>query len=310
MEESFCKELLHFLPSRADVEYLHSSLMANCILNAILASSTVLFNCVTIHAVRKTASLTTPLKTLLLSLAISDLGIGLLSQPFYVVVLSRSLQQLNLGCAAYTTFTFVIILFTSASLFGVMAISVDRYMAIHLHLRYQELVTQTRVIIGVTSLWILSAILSFIFLWIDPNLFALTFAIAAAVCLAITSLLYFKIYAVVRRHNFQIRQIQALQTENRHNAPNDEMTSFARKYAVGTFYVYAVFVVCYLPHAVSLLAIVIGIGPHIIMKGMYHYSLTITFLNSSLNPVIYCWKMRHVRHAIIEILRNFLPSQD
>jgi len=302
--ESFCKELLHFLPSMADVEHLHSSLMANCILNAILACSTVIFNCVTIHAVRKTNAVSTPLKTLLLSLAISDLGIGLLNQPFYVALLSRSIQQLDLSCDAYTAFTSVIIFFTSASLFGVMAVSMDRYLAVHLHLRYQALVTRTRVTTGVTSLWILSAILSFIFLWIDPNMFAVTFAIAAAVCLVITSLLYLKIYEVVRRHNFHIRQIQV--NQERHNAPNDDITSFARKYAVGTFYVYTVFLLCYLPHAFSLLAIVIGIGPHVIMKGLYNYSLTITFLNSTLNPVIYCWKMRHIRHAIKETLRNLL----
>ena len=34
------------------------------------------------------------------------------------------------------------------------------------------------------------------------------------------------------------------------------------------------------------------------------FSFTFVFLNSSLNPVIYCWKMRHIRHAAINILRN------
>ena len=307
MNDSFCREMLRFLPSNTDVEYLHSLFVANSIFNVILCYSTAILNCLAIHAVKKTASLSRPLKTLLLSLAISDLGIGLLSQPFFVVLLSKSLQNVNLGCTAYTVFTFVIIFFTSASLFGVMAISLDRYMAVHLHLRYQELVTQTRVITGVILLWILSAILSFIFLWIDPNMFALTFAIAATVCLVVTSLLYFKIYIVVRRHNFEIQKNQIHQERN--NSHNDE-TSFARKYAVGTFYVYAVFLLCYLPHAFSLLAIVIGIEPHIIMKGLYNFSLTITFLNSTLNPVVYCWKMRHIRHAIIETLRNMLRRQN
>ena len=30
-------------------------------------------------------------------------------------------------------------------------------------------------------------------------------------------------------------------------------------------------------------------------------------INSSLNPLIYSWNMRHVWHAIMEILRNILP---
>ena len=37
-------------------------------------------------------------------------------------------------------------------------------------------------------------------------------------------------------------------------------------------------------------------------------SITLLFLNSSLNPVIYYWKMRHIRHAVMDILRNVLSS--
>ena len=44
-----------------------------------------MLNIVTIQAIRKTPSLSKNLKTLLLSLAVSDLGVGLLAQPLYVV---------------------------------------------------------------------------------------------------------------------------------------------------------------------------------------------------------------------------------
>ena len=42
-----------------------------------------MLNIVTIHAIRKTPSLSKNLKTLLLSLAVSDLGVGLVAQPLY-----------------------------------------------------------------------------------------------------------------------------------------------------------------------------------------------------------------------------------
>lgn len=315
MKDSFCAELLRYLPSSADVASLHSSLIINSVLNAFLSYTTVFLNCVTIHAVRKTSSLSTPLKTLLLSLAVSDLGIGLLNQPFYVALLSRSLQHFNLGCTAYTAFTFVIIFFTSASLFGVMAVSMDRYMAIHLHLRYQELVTEKRIIIGVALIWLLSACMASIFLWIPPNMFALTFAIAAAICLVISTFLYFKIYTIVRHHNAQIRKVQVHQARQAFQNETELIRNFAslRKSAVGTFYVYAVFLLCYSPHAFSLIAITIRAGSATVMKGLYIYSLTLTFLNSSLNPVIYCWKMRPIRRAMLETLRplrNILPSRN
>ena len=51
-------------------------------------------------------------------------------------------------------------LFYYASFFGVTALCVDRFLAIHLHLSYQELVTHKRVVAGAISTWVLSASLS------------------------------------------------------------------------------------------------------------------------------------------------------
>jgi len=46
-----------------------------------------MLNIVTIHALRKTSTLSMPLKSFLLSLAVSDLGVGLLAQPLYIAYL-------------------------------------------------------------------------------------------------------------------------------------------------------------------------------------------------------------------------------
>ena len=69
------------------------------------------------------------------------------------------------------------------------------------------------------------------------------------------------------------------------------------------FYVYLVFLVCYLPYLFSLVAPQIT-GPSIVLKRFFLFSLTLVCLNSSFNPVIYCWKMGHIRHAVINMLRN------
>ena len=47
-----------------------------------------------------------------------------------------------------------------ATFCGVVALSADRFLAIHLHLRYQELVTYKRVVAVVISFWVFSAILA------------------------------------------------------------------------------------------------------------------------------------------------------
>ena len=42
---------------------------------------------------------------------------------------------------------------------------------------------------------------------------------------------------------------------------------------------------------------------------LWNYGLTLMFLNSSLNPLIYSWKMRHIRRAILTILQNILTDE-
>ena len=68
-------------------EGLHPTLVASCAINAFLSFTTIVLNVITIQALRETASLSKTLKTLLLSLAVSDLGVGLLAQPLYIACL-------------------------------------------------------------------------------------------------------------------------------------------------------------------------------------------------------------------------------
>ena len=53
--------------------------------------------------------------------------------------------------------------------FGVTTLTVGRFLAIHLHLRYQELVTHKRVIAVVISMWVFGAIISLIALLVKER---------------------------------------------------------------------------------------------------------------------------------------------
>ena len=60
----------------------------------------------------------------------------------------------------YIAYLTTVNIFSSALFFGVMALSADRFFAIRLHLRYQEIVTHKRVVAVVISIWHFSAFLS------------------------------------------------------------------------------------------------------------------------------------------------------
>ena len=262
-----------------------------------------MLNIVTIHAIRKTSSLPKTLKILLLSLAVSDVGVGLLGQPFYISLLVKWIQENDPGCNTYMAFDIINGLFSTASFCGVVAISVDRFLAIHLHLRYQELVTHKRVVAVVISIWVVSGFFSLIPLWAPSDFRALVLSLGTVIGLLLTTLVYIRIYLAVRRHK---SQIQVLQGQNA--TQNGTIANFAKvvKSSLYTYYVYLVFLVCYLPLFISSSAFQI-INPSIAWKKVLLFSLTLVFVNSSLNPVIYCWKMRHIRHAVMNILRN-VPS--
>ena len=130
---------------------MDSSYLVLCLLNAFLSYTATMLNIVTIHAIRKTPSLSKNLKTLLLSLAVSDLGVGLLAQPMYVVQLvSMDWNENNKTSRTYNAIYIAVLvptnLFIFATLFLGIVLCAERFIAIHHYLRYQELLIHKRVV--------------------------------------------------------------------------------------------------------------------------------------------------------------------
>ena len=98
------------------------------------------------------------LKTLLLSLAFSDFGVGLFAQPFQTSLAVTLNRIMNISGSVFSTISFL----------GVVAVSVDRFLAVQLHLRYQELVTHKRVVVVVIFIWVFRAFVYLMILWESP----------------------------------------------------------------------------------------------------------------------------------------------
>ena len=77
----------------SEAKEFSSTYIVNIIFNAFLCYTAIVLNSITTHAIRKTSSLPKPLKTLLLSLAVSDLSVGLLVHPLYIAHLAMGLEQ-------------------------------------------------------------------------------------------------------------------------------------------------------------------------------------------------------------------------
>ena len=284
---------------------MHYSYLALCVFNAYLSYTATMLNIVAIYAIRKTLSLPKNFKTLLLSLAVSDLGVGLLVQPMYIAKIIDSQQNNTTNDTNNVidlAFPIPVTLFIFASLFGVTALCADRFLAIYLHLRYQELVTYKRVAAVVVSIWVISALISLIRFFIPKNIMYVSFVIIISACIVTATSLSVKLYLTLRRH---INQIQVPQV-----AQNDQGESVQRKRksAMASLYVYLVFIVCYLPNICVLIIIASNSEPRIDVNHLHLYTLTLLFLNSTLNPLIYCWKMKRIQHTIVGTLRHIFSS--
>ena len=289
---------------------MKAPLIVNCVLNSFLSCTAITLNTLTILALRRlTSHLSKTLRMLLLNLAVTDLGVGLLAQPSYVVYLVMIIQGKTQTFTSEITLQIVYItgkFLSYVSFFGVVALAADRFLSIYLHLRYQELVTYKRVLSVVISIWILSAILALIFSQRRQFDFYISVPIES-VCYLATALCYLKIYLLVRHHKTEILtqriQVTQEQIENEANAAK------LKKSATSTFYLYLVFVACYVPR-MCIMSIISSAGESTaLLIHLRLYTFTLVFLNSSLNPLIYCWKMRHIGKAIMVILRNLAPNR-
>ena len=281
-----------------------------CVLNAFFALTAVVLNSVTIHAIRKMSSALLPknLRVLLLNLAFSDLSVGLMVQPIYIIHLTFRFESQQGDNSLMNTLTSVTVtVFLCASVLGVSILSVDRFLAVYLHLRYQEIVTPKRIVSILILSWVISTIVSLFFIAQEYRDFLWIFLkVFLATCLTTIALLQCKIYSIVRRHRFQMRaqQVQgSMQTDEETRATFERQKSSVRS----AFYIYLLVLACYLPNIFTYF--VYKKSKERIFTILHQYMLTLLFVNSCLNPLIYCWKLRHIRRTIRMILRNIFVGR-
>ena len=293
---SFCQRTLQ--KYSATIQREENFMIIICVLNFLFSITSTLGNLVVIYALWKASSIPANLKKLFLSLAFSDLAIGLLIQPMSAVILAVMLNLAADGnydfarfCPSVITVHAVCTSFVvGASFSTITGIAMDRYLALFIHLRYQELVTEKRVNIALVISWVNSAVAACAFTAL-PNNNEMVAVASVSVGLLILTVVYFRIYKVARYHQNQI------QCQNQFQ--NDEVIEVARvrKSALNAFYVYIISLLCYVPNVLaSILLEFCNLAVPIL--AMQFLSSFLLFLNSSLNPVVYCWRYREVRNIV------------
>ena len=190
----------------------------------------------------------------------------------------------------------------SVSLLTLTAISVDRLFALLLGLRYRQVVTLRRTCITAVSFWILSIVASSTLFW-NSLITSWCQYIGIAICLVTTIFAYTKIFCTLRHNQIHV-QSHAAQGPPSQAIPALNIARY-RKAVYSALWVEGTLVVCYLPFAVAV-AFTPQRGMSMSAYLTRQFTGSLTYLNSSLNPLLYCWKIREVRQAVKATLRQLL----
>lgn len=269
--------------------------IVNCILNVPLILICIVGNALVLIAASKSRRIRSSSMEILSSLAFSDLLVGIIAQPLFLAHQFTKESFLN------SLMVLIVNPVCGVSLWTLTAISVDRFLALHFHMRYATLVTTTRVKISIAFIWLYNFVSSALY-YLVPFIYFFIMTLTTVICILTFFLAYLGIYFIVRHHQLQIHAQQQT-VESKDVAGNVHGISMARlkKSAMNTFVFFIFFVICYLPMYALL---TFAISKRAQWTTEYDFSITVVFLNSAINPFLFCWRLQELRRNVLKTLRK------
>ena len=276
-------------------------------LNIFLAITASLGNTLILIALHKVMSIYPPTKLLFRCLAVTDLLVGLKTQPIHIKILISSITNSradrNVALEQYRGFCRGLL--PLVSVLTLSAISVDRLLALSLGLRYRHTVTLRRVWGVMVGVWLLSALTyAGVIFFVNKIAYYFargTFIFLVMISVVISAFSYIKIFVSLRRQQGQIQQ------EQPYGARQNQLNIARYKKTVYSIaWVQLALLICYAPYGIALLIRLAINIPHSSteMKVAWRALLILLFSNSSFNPVLYCWKIRDVRQEVKNIFHK------
>ena len=294
--EQYCSKEVFMKP--------HGELIFLAVVNLFLSITAFLGNTLILVALQRESSLSAQSKLLYRNLAITDFFVGIIVEPAYVVYLVSVVSKRH-GICYYARVTCLIAasVLCLVSLCTLTTISVERLLRLLLVRRYRQIVTYKGTCIAVIVIWVLCVVGALTHFW-NPFVTFLWGYIVLLLCVVTTICSYSKIFFTLRRNQIDV------QMEHSHWHPIQAISrnvALYRKAVYSTLWVQVTLLVCYLP---------VGILQHATQSRemsfpVYvarQFTITLVYLNSSLNPIVYCWKIRQVRRAVKNTIIQFLCS--
>ena len=266
--------------------------------NILFSITSSLGNILILIALRKVTSLHPPTKLLFQCLAITDLGVGLTSQPLFATVLLIGYRNVNWSVSVIGNYLSLI--FCGVSLLISTALSVDRLLALLLGLRYRHVVTLKRVRIAVACCWLTALVTALVIFLTGGKIFPRIAMILIILSVIISLSSYTKIVLKLRQHQTSVQENVHQGMANAGGVPKN-LEQYKRT-VVSIALLQVALVACYVPFLIIHVLRERDSIPNYVFSLL---STTLVYLNSSLNPFLYCWRIKEVRQAVLGTIKRF-----
>ena len=272
--------------------------IANCLLNVPLIFISIIGNALVLGTIARTPSIRSTSLTMLCSLAVSDLLVGFIAQPLFIaseLIRDPSVEKVS------EMMEFAL---CGVSLCTMTAISVDRFLAIYFPMKYQSAIVAKRRIIysSIITIWIANVCFTGLYFW-NWTTYFIIIAVCVCFCLLISTYSYIKIYQIVRRHQVQIHNQEQAAAQSCNGGTQNTRMLRVKRTAINTFIFYIAMILCHIPILISMTLSSISFEN---WTKTWHFADTVVFLNSSINPLLYCWRLGDLRAAIVNTVKIIL----
>ncbi|KAJ7357783.1 hypothetical protein OS493_023260 [Desmophyllum pertusum] len=268
--------------------------LVTAIVNIVAAPFAVASNLLIFTAI--VSRLRTPSNLLIACLALSDVFVGLAVQPGYITYRLMENQLRAVPCFVRVVYANAFYLCCGVAFMTLAVVSYERFIAVRLQARYNDVFSSKRVLKYMVAIWIINIMLTSL-QWAGINQISRgAHLIAWLICLLVAGVANIGIILTLHRNRRQVQPAHLQMAEKLRRKRELKLTR-SITFIVGVYLLF------------NLPVLFVTIYHQILeqdLKTYNHYSWTETlaFLNSCTNPLICCWKSRQIRQGVIAILER------
>ena len=267
--------------------HLNISIIA---INTPFAMFAIFSNIVIIITVYKTRELRIPANILLCCLALTDLMVGLVTQPLFIawrVMLHFSSTICSSGLL-HNLYEAFLYLCTGGSFLCLAYLSTDRSMAVSRPLQYRANVTTNQTVRNMAILWaIWIGFIVLRYVGIDENSNQIITSVIAGLLF-----IYLLVVQVVLMVYLKRNTIHSL-----HSGENSALIVYRRERRCAVTIVYIFLALLFFLLPAVLVQVITGFSSSNQSKTEMNFAISALLINSSANPLIYFWRSKDMRKA-------------